>query len=50
VSLFVVSPEIEDRDEVEVVTGRSISFSIASDMLQLFVKYNKHYQNVNGKI
>jgi hypothetical protein len=23
VSLFVVSPEIEDRDEVEVATGRS---------------------------
>jgi hypothetical protein len=33
VSLFVVSPEIEDTDEVEVATEGSIAFSIPSDML-----------------
>jgi hypothetical protein len=39
VSLFVVSPEIEDRDEVEVATGRSTKRpSTLNDIYYVIVK------------
>jgi hypothetical protein len=36
VSFFVLSPEIEDRDEVEVAIGQSTKRSALNDIIILF--------------
>jgi hypothetical protein len=42
VSFFVLRPEIEDRDEVEVVIGRSIkTSSILNDIERANLNWNK---------
>jgi hypothetical protein len=59
VSLFVLNPEIEDRDEIECSSegGQCISFSMASDILQLlrfttvyFLTLNDHLVNYDFDI
>jgi hypothetical protein len=52
VSLFVASPEIEDRNAVEVsnwARHKKTSFSNSTHLLQMFAKYKNRYQNVNSK-
>jgi hypothetical protein len=39
VSLFVLSPEIEDRDEVEIANGRSIKRLSALNDIMYIVYY-----------
>jgi hypothetical protein len=52
VSLFVLSPEIEDRDEDEVATGRSAKRpSILNDIILFYLQaHHKKKSNMNSFI